>query len=227
MSKHNLTIYEGCPENKFGLWMLVSQRSILDGAHVCRVCWFCGKAQTQFTDIRTMFTHRVVCLCLRKNPAACEMRSAICFFNAKYMKPAENHCQLCDVYGEHAISSSVVQRWVRLYSEGHDNVHGDVRNGWLSVVNGDLVRAVEGKVRENTIHHYVTFPAFAQISWSLTHKIVSDKFKFQKLCAISVPKLLTEEHKLKRQASTLNFLTYGEEGEIFLSYVVTGNEIWV
>ena len=64
-----------------------------------------------------------------ENPAACEMRSVICFLNAKYMKPAENHCQLCDVYGEHAMSSSVVQIWVQLFSEGHDNEHGDVRNG--------------------------------------------------------------------------------------------------
>jgi hypothetical protein len=37
-----------------------------------------------------------------ENPAACEMRSVIRFLNAKNMKPAEIHRQLCDVYGEHA-----------------------------------------------------------------------------------------------------------------------------
>ena len=37
------------------------------------------------------------------------MRSVIRFLNAKNMKPAEIH-QLCDVYGEHAMSSSVVRR---------------------------------------------------------------------------------------------------------------------
>ena len=57
------------------------------------------------------------------------------------MKLAEIHCQLCDVYGERAISSSVVQRWMRPFN-GHDNVHDNVRSGWLSVVNEDLVRAV-------------------------------------------------------------------------------------
>ena len=45
------------------------------------------------------------------------------------MKLAEIHCQLCDVYVEHALSSSVVQRWVRVFNEGHDNVHGDVWSG--------------------------------------------------------------------------------------------------
>ena len=47
---------------------------------------------------------------------------------------------------------------------------------------------------------------------------MSHKLKFRKLCASWVPKMLTEEHKLKRQASTLDFLTrYGEEGDNFLS----------
>jgi len=58
--------------------------------------------------------------------------------------------------------------------------------------------------------------------------IVSGKVKFRKLCANCVPKLLTEEHKLEQQATTLDFLTqYSEEGENFLSHVVTGNETWM
>jgi len=41
--------------------------------------------------------------------------------------------------------------------------------------------------------------------------------------------MLTEEHKLKRQASALDFLTqYSEEGNNFLSHVVTkGQDIGV
>ena len=40
--------------------------------------------------------------------------------------------------------------------------------------------------------------------------------------------MLTEEHKLKQRASTLDFLTQcSEEGENFLSHIVTGNETWV
>ena len=81
-----------------------------------------------------------------ENPAACEMRSVIRFLNAKNMKPAEIR-QLCDVYGEHAMSSSMVQRRVRLFNEGRENVHDDLRSGRPSVVNKDLVRAVEEKIR--------------------------------------------------------------------------------
>jgi hypothetical protein len=63
-----------------------------------------------------------------ENPAACEMRSVIRFLNAKNMKPAEIHLQLCDVYGEHAMSSLMVWRWVRLFNEGRENVHDDLQS---------------------------------------------------------------------------------------------------
>jgi hypothetical protein len=40
-------------------------------------------------------------------------KPAACFLNARNMKPADIHCQLCEVYGEHATSDSVVKTWVR------------------------------------------------------------------------------------------------------------------
>jgi len=142
-----------------------------------------------------------------ENPAACEMRSVIHFLNVKNMKPAEIR-QLCDLYGEHAMSSSVVWRWVRLFNEGHKNVHDDLWSGRFSVVNEDLVHVFEEKIRENRRFTITSLSLyFPEISLSLLHKIVSDKLKFQKLCAHWVPKMLMDEHKLKWQVSTLDFLT--------------------
>jgi hypothetical protein len=48
-----------------------------------------------------------------KKLAAHEMWSVICFLNAKNMKPADIHRQLCELYEEHAMSDSMVRRWVR------------------------------------------------------------------------------------------------------------------
>jgi hypothetical protein len=45
-----------------------------------------------------------------EKPAACEMRSVIHFLNARNMKPADIHRQLRVVYGEHAMSDSMVRR---------------------------------------------------------------------------------------------------------------------
>jgi hypothetical protein len=42
-----------------------------------------------------------------ENPTTREMQSVIRFLNEKNMKPAEIH-QLWDMYGEHAMSSSMV-----------------------------------------------------------------------------------------------------------------------
>jgi len=41
------------------------------------------------------------------------------------MTPAEIHRQVSDVYGEQAMSSSMVRRWVGLFNEGRENVHDD------------------------------------------------------------------------------------------------------
>jgi len=84
-----------------------------------------------------------------ENPVACEMRSVIRLLSVKNMTAGEIHRQLCDVYGEHAMSSSMVRRWARLFNEVRENVHDDSRSGRPSVVNEDLVRAVEEKIREN------------------------------------------------------------------------------
>jgi hypothetical protein len=58
-----------------------------------------------------------------EKPAACGMLSIILFLNARNIKPADIHCQLCEVYGEHAISDSVVRRWVRHFNEDMGIAH--------------------------------------------------------------------------------------------------------
>ncbi|GFT22187.1 DUF4817 domain-containing protein [Trichonephila clavipes] len=46
---------------------------------------------------------------------------------------------------------------------------------------------------------------FPNVGRTTLHKVVSEKLKFRKLCARCVPRLLTEEHKLKRMACALDF----------------------
>jgi hypothetical protein len=85
-----------------------------------------------------------------EKPAAYEMRSVIRFLIARNMKPADIHRQLCEVYGEHAMSDSMVWRWMRHFNVGFKNVHDDPRSRRLSVVNEDWVHAEEEKIKENT-----------------------------------------------------------------------------
>ena len=46
-------------------------------------------------------------------PADCEMQSVIRFLNARNVKPADIHRQICEVYGENAVSDRMVRKWVR------------------------------------------------------------------------------------------------------------------
>ncbi|XP_023310469.1 histone-lysine N-methyltransferase SETMAR-like [Anoplophora glabripennis] len=172
-----------------------------------------------------MFTMSV----LIENPAACEIRSVIRFLNARKVKPIEIYRQICEVYGQNAMSDSMVRRWVRQFNEGRSEVHDEERSGRPSLVTEELVHAIDDKIRENRRFTISALAMeFPQISRSLIHEIVTEKLKFRKLCRRWVPKILTEQHKTKRMGSALQFLTrYDEGGEEFLTQIVTGDETWV
>ena len=55
--------------------------------------------------------------------ADCEIRSVIRFLNAMNVLPSEIHHQICQVYGDNAMSDGVVRKWVRMFNEGRQNVH--------------------------------------------------------------------------------------------------------
>jgi len=116
MSKRNITVYEGYTENKFWLLILPLQHCGHEGASLL-ILWQGMDAVPRLSN--SVYGSCCVFIMFKKigNPTACEMRSVICFLNAKNMKLSEIHHQRCDVYGEHAISSSVVQRWVRMFNE--------------------------------------------------------------------------------------------------------------
>jgi len=106
--------------------------------------------------------------------ADCEMRSVIRFLNARNVLPSEIHHQICQVYGDNAMSDGMVRKWVRMFNEGRENVHDEPRSGRLSLVNDDLVRKVNERVRDDrrfTI--YDVSLQFLQISMTLLYDTVS------------------------------------------------------
>ena len=71
--------------------------------------------------------------------ADCEIPFVICCLNARNVLPSEIHHQICQVYGDNAMSDGMVRKWVRLLNEGRENVHDEARSGRPSLVNDDLV----------------------------------------------------------------------------------------
>jgi len=81
--------------------------------------------------------------------ADCEIRSVIRFLKARNVLPSEIRHQICQVYGDNAMSDGVVRKWVRMFNGGRENVHGEPRSGRLSLVNDDLVCKVNERVRDD------------------------------------------------------------------------------
>jgi len=103
-----------------------------------------------------------------------EIQSVIRFLNARNVLPSEIHHQICQVYGENAMSDGMVRKWFRMFNEGRENVHDEARSGRPSLVNDDLVRKVNDRVRDDrrfTISDLSLH--FPQISRTLLYDTVS------------------------------------------------------
>ena len=81
--------------------------------------------------------------------ADCEIRSVIRFLNARNVLRSEIYHQICPVYGDIAMGDGMVRKWVRTFNEGRENVHDEARSVRPSLVNEDLVRKVNERVRDD------------------------------------------------------------------------------
>jgi hypothetical protein len=81
-----------------------------------------------------------------ENHATCEIQSVIKFLNAKNVRLAEIYWQVCEVYGENAMSDGMMRRWCRMFSEGRTNFHDDDRSGCTSLVTAHLLDQVHEKI---------------------------------------------------------------------------------
>ena len=73
----------------------------------------------------------VLCLCLFfalnvfktiEGATDCEIRSVICFLSARNVLPSEIHHQICQVYGNNAMSDGMVRKCVRMFNDGRENM---------------------------------------------------------------------------------------------------------
>jgi len=78
-----------------------------------------------------------------------EIQPVIRFLNARNVLPTEIHHQICQVYGNNAMSDGMFRKWIRMFNEGRENVHDEMRSGRPCLVNDDLVRKVNERVRDD------------------------------------------------------------------------------
>jgi len=106
--------------------------------------------------------------------ADCEIRSVIRVLDARNVVPSEIHYQICQVYGDNAMNDFMVRKWVRMFNEGRENVHDEARSGRPSLVNDDLVRKVNERLRDDRSFTISDLSLhFPHISRTLLYDIVS------------------------------------------------------
>ena len=108
------------------------------------------------------------------------------------------------------------------------DAHDKQRSRRPSLIFYDLLQESEGEIHANRL---VTIRELCHIipkvSKTTVHEDVTKNLRYRKLCARWVPKMLTDDHKMKRMGSTLKFLTCYAQEDDFLDSPVTGDEIWV
>jgi len=133
------------------------------------------------------------------------------------------------VCGDNAMSDGMVRKWVRMFNEGRETVHNEARSGRPSLVNDDLVRKANERVRDDrrfTISDLSLH--FPQISRTLLYDIVSSHLGYRRplsmrtvyknLCPVTISASIMAanmwKNSLKNVESDNNKMLY----EIFLNF---------
>ena len=110
-----------------------------------------------------------------------------------------------------------VTNWCREFSEGRTDDYDEQSSGRPSLIYDDLVQEIEGEIRANRrvtireLNHIIP-----KVSNTTIHETVAEKLGHRKFCARWMPKILTDDHKMKWMRSALKFLTrYAQEGDAF------------
>ncbi|UYV71458.1 hypothetical protein LAZ67_8003324 [Cordylochernes scorpioides] len=162
------------------------------------------------------------------SPASCELRSVIRFLAAKKNSAKEIYTELCQVYGEGCMSSGMVRRCVREFKNGRTYVHDERRAGRPSVSDESIAKVEAAMFEVRRVTAWKLCDLVPDVSKSTIDKILREHLGYSKVCAIWVPKMLTEDHKRQRVDAAQKFLDcHKTDEEEFLDSIVTGNVTWV
>ena len=139
----------------------------------------------------------------------------------------EIHQMLQQVYGECARKERTVIKWVQRFREGREDLKDDARSGRPCTSSGneniDRVCSLVLSDRRLTVRMTAEELCLGKLS---VYTILTEHLDMKKVCAKTVPKLLTPEQKLRRKECCADWKT-SEESDEFLERVITGEESWI
>jgi len=158
-----------------------------------------------------------------------EQRSVIRFLWAERVPGTQIHPRMCAQYGDKVLSRRIVYEWIEMFENGRTCVTDAERSGRpaTATTTKNEERTLE-LIRENRRITVEEVAGRLNVSVGSAYSLIHDSLKFSKLCAMWVPKELTEERKRKRlDVCSQHLARYREEGDNFLQQIVTGDETWI
>jgi transposase len=162
-----------------------------------------------------------------ENYSKFEVRAVVRFLHAEGVSQSEIHHRLVSVYGQNVFSRKEVAVWCNKFKHGQTALNDDdpqKHRGRSRTSHTDencvIVEGLIREVRRVKIHEIAEMTGIAK---STVHEIISD-LNFGKVSARLVLKMLTEEHKSKRMAASLENLCCYQDGESFMKSIITGDE---
>lgn len=137
--------------------------------------------------------------------------------------------ELCEVYGQSAVSLSTVCRWLKAFNNGSQGLEDRYRSGRPStaITKGNIA-AVKNLIDEDGRYTLQYIAKTVGISSGSVHDILTKQLMLRKVCARWVPHLLTTEQKNTRVKMAKELLAkYKNCDKRKISNIVTGDETWI
>ena len=158
-----------------------------------------------------------------------EQRTVVRFLWSKGSPGAEIHKRLLAQYGGNALSKRMVHEWIEKLKTGRTSVKRAEKAGRPSTsTSKEKIVQVQQMILTNRRITIDEIAQFLQINFGSAQEIIHKILGYNTVFARWVPNRLTEEHKRRRMEICQTLLNrYNNEGEEFLSRIVTEDESWV
>ncbi|KAJ4431822.1 hypothetical protein ANN_20427 [Periplaneta americana] len=155
-----------------------------------------------------------------------QQRANIKFCQKLGKTAAETFQMMQQVYGEDAVSRSVVFRWHRRFLQGRDSLEDDVRTGRPPTIRTERrIQDVATLVRANRSQSVDDIAATVGVSHGTCYKILSDDLNMSRVTQHSVPRILSQDQRDDRMTICGDLISSADDDPTFLNRI-TGDETW-
>lgn len=149
-----------------------------------------------------------------------------CFLLGKTVK--ETIDMLRQAYGEESMPKKSVYRWFKDFQTGRNEAQDQPRTGRpVSSLSDSMVEKVSNLLRKDKRLSVRAIAEDLGTSKTTVHRILREKLGKRKLASRLVPRILSDEQKLYRQALCEDYLELYETDNSFVKNIVAGDETWV